>query len=39
MRLRKKANQGMKTDFAIWGDGALVIGTGLCAPANEELKR
>ena len=39
MSMRKKVEEGEQSDFAIRDDGALVIGSRLCVPANEELKR
>ena len=37
--MRKKVEEGEQSDFAIRDDGALVIGSRLCLPAVEELKR
>ena len=39
MSMRKKVEEGEQSNFAIRDDGALVIGTRLCVPATEELKR
>ena len=39
MSMRKKVEEGEQSDFAIRDDGALVIGSRLCVPATEELKR
>ena len=39
MSMRKKVEEGERSDFAIGDDGALVIGSRLCVPATEELKR
>ena len=39
MSMRKKVEEGEKSDFSIREDGALVIGSRLCVPATEELKR
>ena len=39
MSMRKKVEEGKQSDFAIRDDGALVIGSRLCVPATEELKR
>ena len=39
MSMRKKFEEGEQSDFAIRDDGALVIGSRLCVPATEELKR
>ena len=39
MSMRKKVEEGEQSDFAIRDDGALVIGSMLCVPATEELKR
>ena len=39
MSMRKKVEEGEQSDFSIRDDGALVIGSRLCVPANEELKR
>ena len=39
MSMRKKVEEGERSDFDIRDDGALVIGSRLCVPANEELKR
>ena len=39
MSMRKKAEKGEQSDFAIRDDGTLVIGFRLCVPATEELKR
>ena len=39
MSIRKKVEEGEQSDFAIRDDGALVIGSRLCVPAIEELKR
>ena len=38
MSMRKKVEEGEQSDFAIRGDGALVIGSRLCVSATEELK-
>ena len=37
--IRKKVEEGEQSDFSIRDDGALVIGSRLCLPAVEELKR
>ena len=37
--MRKKVEEGEQSDFAIRDDGAFVIGSRLCVPATEELKR
>ena len=37
--MRKKVEEGGQSDFSIRDDGALVIGSRLCLPAVEELKR
>ena len=37
--MRKKVEEGEQSDFSIRDDGALVIGSRLCVPAVEELKR
>ena len=37
--MRKKVEEEEQSDFAIRDDGALVIGSRLCLPAVEELKR
>ena len=37
--MRKKVEEGEQLDFSIRDDGALVIGSRLCLPAVEELKR
>ena len=39
MSMRKKVEKGEQSDFAIRDDRALVIGSRLCVPATEELKR
>ena len=39
MSMRKKVEDGEQSDFDIRDDGALVIGSRLCVPATEELKR
>ena len=39
MRMRKKVEEGEQLYFAIRGNGALVIGSRLCVPTTEELKR
>ena len=39
MSMRKKVEEGEQSDFAIRDYGALVIGSSLCVPAAEELKR
>ena len=39
MSMRRKVEEGEQSDFAIRDDGALVIGSRLCVPPNEELKR
>ena len=39
LSMRKKVEEGEQSDFAIRDDGALVIGSRLCVPATEELKR
>ena len=39
MSMRKKVEEGEQSDFAIRDDGALVIGSRLCVPATEGLKR
>ena len=39
MSMRKKVEEGEQSDFAIRDDGSLVIGSRLCVPATEELKR
>ena len=39
MSMRKKVEEGVQSDFSIREDGALVIGSRLCVPATEELKR
>ena len=39
MSMRKKVEEGEQSDFAIRDDGALVIGSRLCVPAAEELKK
>ena len=39
MSMRKKVEEGEQSDFAIRDDGALVIGSRLCVPVTEELKR
>ena len=39
MSMRKKVEEGEQSDFSIRDDGALVIGSRLCVPATEELKR
>ena len=39
MRMRKKVEEREQSEFAIRDDGALVIGSRLCVPATEELKR
>ena len=39
MSMRRKVEEGEQSDFAIRDDGALVIGSRLCVPATEELKR
>ena len=39
MSMRNKVEEGEQSDFAIRDDGALVIGSRLCVPATEELKR
>ena len=39
MSMRKKVEEGEQSDFSIRGDGVLVIGSRLCVPATEELKR
>ena len=37
--MRKKVKEEEQSDFSIRDDGALVIGSRLCVPATEELKR
>ena len=37
--MRKKVEEGEQSDFAIRDDGALVIGSRMCLPVVEELKR
>ena len=39
MSMRKKVEEGGQLDFTIRDDGALVIGSRLCVPTTEELKR
>ena len=39
MSMRKKVEEGEQSNFAIRDDGALVIGSRLCVPTTEELKR
>ena len=39
MSMRKKVEEGEQSNFAIRDNGALVIGSRLCVPATEELKR
>ena len=39
MSIKKKVEEGEQSDFAIRDNGALVIGSRLCVPATEELKR
>ena len=39
MSMRKKVEEGEQLDFCIRDDEALVIGSRLCVPATEELKR
>ena len=39
MSMRKKVEEGEQSDFAIRDNRALVIGSRLCVPATEELKR
>ena len=39
MSVRKKVEEEEQSDFAIRDDGDLVIGSRLCVPATEELKR
>ena len=39
MSMRKKVEEREQSDFAIRDDGALVIGSRLCVPTTEELKR
>ena len=39
MSMRKKVEEGEQSDFAVRDDGALVMGSRLCVPAAEELKR
>ena len=39
MSMRRKVEEGEQSDFSIRDDGALVIGSRLCVPATEELKR
>ena len=39
MGMRTKVEEGEQSDFAIRDDGALVIGSRICVPATEELKR
>ena len=39
MSMRKKVEEGEQSDFSIRDDGALVIGSRLCVPTTEELKR
>ena len=38
MSMRRKVEEGEQSDFAIRSDRALVIGSRLCVPADEELK-
>ncbi|KAI5348622.1 hypothetical protein L3X38_001509 [Prunus dulcis] len=38
-RIRGEVESGSRKDYAIRGDGALVIGTRLCVPKNDYLKR
>ena len=37
--MRKKVEEREQSDFAVRNDGALVMGSRLCVPAAEELKR
>ena len=39
MSMRKKVEERKQSDFAVRDDGALVMGSRLCVPAAEELKR
>ena len=39
MSMRKKVEEGEQSDFSIRDNGPLVIGSRLCVPATEELKR
>ena len=39
MSMRKKVEKEEQSDFSIRDDGALVIGSRICVPATEELKR
>ena len=39
MSMRKKVEEGEQSDFSIRDVGALVIGSRLCVPTTEELKR
>ena len=39
MSMRKKVEEGEQSNFSIREDGALMIGSRLCVPATEELKR
>ena len=39
MNMRKKVEEGEQSDFAVRDDGALVMGSRLCVPTDEELKR
>ena len=39
MSMRKKVEEGEQLDFSIRDDRTLVIGSRLCVPATEELKR
>ncbi|VVA39148.1 PREDICTED: retrotransposon, partial [Prunus dulcis] len=38
-RIRGEVENGTRKDYAIRGDGALVTGTRLCVPKNDDLKR
>ncbi|VVA41020.1 PREDICTED: retrotransposon, partial [Prunus dulcis] len=38
-RIRGEVENGTQKDYAIRGDGALVTGTHLCVPKNNDLKR
>ena len=39
MSMRKKVEEGGQSDFAVRDDRALVMGSRLCVPVAEELKR
>ncbi|VVA39240.1 PREDICTED: retrotransposon, partial [Prunus dulcis] len=38
-RIKGEVENGTRKDYAIRGDGALVTGTRLCVPKNDDLKR